>query len=117
MNNRQMHGMYMEFHEDRTGVYGPVINFNNKVGMAPYMSLLMTDWRIQNDTLSIQIELQPDMVAYGPDRKEIKQYDKTSFARYIILEVSDTVIVLEHLKGEFNVKDRLRKSEKVELLE
>jgi len=40
VNNGQVQGMYMEFHEDRTGIFGPVININGKVGMAPYMSLL-----------------------------------------------------------------------------
>lgn len=113
VNNGQMQGFYMEFHEDRTGVFGPVIDINGKVGMAPYMSLLMKDWRIQNDTLSIQMEMQSGLVAYGSDGKEIKQNDKPSFARYVVWEVSDTVIVLENLIGEFLMKDRLKKSEKI----
>lgn len=117
VNNGQVQGFYMEFHEDRTGVFGPVININDKVGMAPYMSLLMKDWRIQNDTLSIQMEMQPGLVAYGPDGKEIKQKDKPSFARYVVWEVSDTVIVLEDLIGEFPVKDRLKKSKKIGTIE
>lgn len=117
VNNGPMQRFYMEFHKDRTGVFGPVININDKVGMAPYMSLLMKDWRIQNDTLSIQMEMQPGFVAYGPDGKEIKQNDKPSFARYVVWEASDTVIVLENLIGEFpGVKDRLKKSDKFELL-
>lgn len=113
VNNGQMQGFYMEFHEDRTGVFGPVIDINGKVGMAPYMSLLMKDWRIQNDTLSIQMEMQSGLVAYGSDGKEIKQNDKPSFARYVVWEVSDTVIVLENLIGEFLMKDRLKNSEKI----
>lgn len=117
VNNGQVQGMYMEFHEDRTGVFGPVININGKVGIAPYMSLLMKDWRIQNDTLSIQMEMQSGLVAYGPDGKEIKQNDKPSFTRYVVREVSDTVIVLEDLIGEFPMKDRLKKSEKIGTIE
>ena len=117
VNNGQMQGMYMEFHEDRTGVFGPVININDKVGMAPYMSLLMKDWRIQNDTLSIQMEMQSGLVAYGPDGKEIKQNDKPSLARYVVWEVSDTVIVLQDLIGEFPVKDRLKKCDKIGTIE
>ena len=116
VNNGQVKGFYMEFHEDRTGVFGPVFDNNDKVGLAPYMSLLMKDWRIQNDTLSIQMEMQSGLVAYGPDGKEIKQNDKPSFTRYVVWEISDTVIVLEDLIGEFHTKDRLKKSEKLELL-
>nr|WKN39802.1 hypothetical protein K4G66_13990 [Tunicatimonas sp. TK19036] len=117
VNNGQVRGWYMEFHEDRTGVFGPVISVDNKVGMAPYMSLLMKEWRIQNDTLSIQFEMQPGLVAYGPDGKEIEQNDKPSYAHYVVWEVSDTVIVLEDLIGEFPTKDRLKKSEKIEIFE
>ena len=113
VNNGQVQGFYMEFHEDRTGVFGPVIDINGKVGMAPYMSLLMKDWRIQNDTLSIQMEMQSGLVAYGSDGKETKRNDKPSFARYIVWEVSDTVIILEDLIGKFHMKDRLKKSEKI----
>ncbi len=117
VNNGQVQGIYMEFHEDRTGVFGPVININDKVGMAPYMSLLMKDWRIQNDTLSIQVEMQSGLVSYGPDGKEIKQNDNPSFAHYVVWEVSDTVIVLQDLVGEFPVKDRLKKSDKIGTIE
>ncbi len=117
VNNGQVQGFYMEFHEDRTGVFGTVININGKVGMTPYMSLLMKDWRIQNDTLSIQMGMQPGLVAYGPDGKEIKQNDKPSFTRYVVWEVSDTVIVLEDLSGKFPVKNRLKMSEKIGIIE
>jgi hypothetical protein len=42
---------------------------------------------------------------------------KPGYARYIVWEVSDTVIVLEDLIGEFpGMKDRLKKSKKLELL-
>lgn len=116
VNNGPVRGMYMELHEDRTGIFGPVMNINDKVGMAPYMSLLVKDWRIQNDTLSIQTEMQPGLIASGPDGKEIKQNGKPSFTRYVVREVSDTVIVLEDLIGEFHTKDRFKKSEKFELL-
>ncbi len=52
-----------------------------------------------------------------PRWKESKKNDKPSFARYIVWEVSDTVIVLEDLIGEFSgMKDRLKKSEKLELM-
>ena len=117
VNNGQVQGFYMEFHKDRTGVFGPVIDINGKLGMAPYMSLLMKDWRIHNDTLSIHMEMQSGMVAYGPDGKEIKQNNKPSFARYVVWEVSDTFIVLEELTGEFPMKDRLNRSEKIALFE
>jgi hypothetical protein len=117
VNNGRVQGLYMEFHEDRTGVFGPVININDKVGMAPYMSLLMKDWRIQNDTLSIQLEMQSGLVTYGPNGKKIEQNDKPSYAHYVVWEVSDTVIVLEDLIGEFPVKDRLKKSEKIGAIE
>ena len=116
-NNRQVQGLYMEFNEDRTGVVGPVINIDDKIGIAPYMSLLMKDWRLQNDTLSIQFEMQRGVVAYGPDGKKIEQNDKPSYARYVVWEASDTVIVLEDLVGEFHLKDRLKKCDKVETLE
>jgi hypothetical protein len=117
VNNGQVRGFYMEFHEDRTGFFGPVININHKVGMAPYMSLLMKDWRIQNDTLSIQFKIRSGLVARGPDGKVIEQSDKPNYAQYVVWEVSDTVIVLEDLIGEFPVKDRLKKSEKIETIE
>lgn len=116
VSNGQMQGLYMEFHKDRTGVFGPIITVNGKVGMAPYMSLLMKEWRIQNDTLSIQLEMQQGVVAYGHDGKKIEQNDEPSYARYVVWEVSDTVIVLENLIGEFPVKDRLKKSRKLALL-
>jgi hypothetical protein len=48
--------------------------------------------------------------------KKVKKSDKPSYASYIVWEVSDTVIVLEDLIGEFRAKDRLKKSEKLELL-
>ena len=103
-------------HEDRTGVFGPVSNVHGKVGIEPYMSFLMKDWRIQNDTLSIQFEMRPGYAIYGPDGKKAKTNDN-SYTRYIVWEVSDTVIVLEDLTGEFpGMKNRLKKSEKLELL-
>lgn len=117
VNNGPMEGMYMEFHEDRTGFFGLVVNIKGKVGMAPYMSMLMKDWRIQNDTLSIQMEMQPGLAFYGPDGKEIKKNDKPSFVHYIVWEVSDTVVVLQDLVGEFPVKDRLKKCEKIGIIE
>jgi hypothetical protein len=107
----------MEFHEDRTGVFGPAINVQGKVGIEPYMQLLMKDWRIQNDTLSIQFEMRPGYAVYGPDGKKVPKNDKPSYAHYIVWEASDTVIVLEDLIGEFpSMKDRLKKSEKLKLL-
>ena len=116
-DNGQVQGWYMEFHEDRTGVFGPAINIHGKVGIEPYMSFLMKDWRIQNDTLSIQFEMRPGYAVYGPDGKKVKKDDRPSYARYIVWEVSDTVVVLEDLIGEFpGMKDRLKKSEKLELL-
>jgi hypothetical protein len=113
VNNGQVQGFYMEFHEDRTGLFGPVININGKVGLPPYLPLLMKDWRIQNDTLSIRFSKQPGLVAHGPDGKVVEQRDKPSYVRYVVWEVSDTVIVLEDLIGEYPVKDRLKKSEKI----
>lgn len=105
----------MEFHEDRTGVFGPAINLKDEVGL--FMPFLMKDWKIENDTLSIQFEMQRGYEAYGPDGIKVKKSDKPSYARYIVWEVSDTVIILEDLIGEFpGMKDRLIKSEKLELL-
>ncbi|MBK6266954.1 hypothetical protein JKA74_18060 [Marivirga sp. S37H4] len=116
VDNGQVQGWYMEFHEDRTGVFGPAINVHGKVGIEPYMSFLMKDWRIQNDTLSIQFEMRSGYALYGPDGKKVEN-DKPGFARYIVWEASDTVLVLEDLIGEFpGMKDRLIKSEKLELL-
>jgi hypothetical protein len=117
VDNGPVQGWYMEFHEDRTGVFGPAINVQGKVGIEAYMSFLMKDWRIRNDTLSIQFEMRPSYAVYGPDGKKANKNDKPSYARYIVWEVSDTVIVLEDLMGEFpGMKDRLKKSEKLELL-
>ena len=117
VNNGQVQGFYMEFHEDRTGVLGPVIKINDKMGVAPYMSLQMKDWRVQNDTLTIQLGLQSGWVASGPDGKKIKQSDKPSYAHYLVRAVSDTVIVLEDLTGEFPLKERLKKSERLGAIE
>lgn len=119
VDNGAVQGSYMEFHEDRTGIFGPIINVKGKVGMEPYLSFLMKDWRIQNDTLSIQFEMRPGYAVYGPNGKKARENDKPSYVRYIVWEVSDTVIVLEDLNliGEFpGMKDRLKKSEKMELL-
>ena len=118
VDNGAVQGSYMEFHEDRTGVFGPIINVKGKVGITPYISFLMKDWRIQNDTLSIQFEMLPGYAAYSPDgKKVVRKNDKPSYVRYIVWEVSDTVIVLEDLDliGEFpGMKDRLKKSKKME---
>jgi hypothetical protein len=117
VDNGLVQGWYLEFHEDRTGVFALAMNVQGKVGIDSYMSLLINDWRIQNDTLSIQIKLRPGYKVYGPDGKELKKNDKPSFFRYIVWEVSDTVIVLGDLIGEFpGMKSRLKKSEKLELL-
>ena len=117
VDNGAVQGSYMEFHEDRTGVFGPIINVKGKVGIAPYISFLIKDWRIQNDTLSIQFEMLPGYAVYSPDGKKIRKNDKPSYVRYIVWEVSDTVIVLEDLVSEFpGIKERLKKSEKMELL-
>jgi hypothetical protein len=117
VDNGQVQGWYMEFHEDRTGVFGPAINIGGKEGITPYMSFLIKDWRIQNDTLSIQFEMLPGYVVYGPDGEKVKENDEPGYARHIVWEVSDTVIVLEDLIGEFpGMKDRLKKSAKLELL-
>ncbi len=116
-NNGPVKGWYMEFHEDRTGVFGPVFTVESKVGMMPVTSFLMKDWRIQNDTLSIRFEMQPGYVAYGPDGKEAKTNDEPSYFRYKVWALSDTVIVLEDLIGEFpGIKERLKKSEKLDFL-
>jgi hypothetical protein len=63
------------------------------------------------------MEMQSGLVVRGPDGKEIKQNDKPSLARYVVWEVSDTVIVLQDLIGEFPVKDRFKKSEKIGTIE
>lgn len=117
MNNGPVQGIYMEFHDDRTGVFGAVINVDGKVGIEPYMSLLMKDWRIKNDTLSIQLEIRPGYEFYGPHGEKIKSNDKPSYARFIVRELSDAVIVLEDLIGEFpGMQERLKRSEKMELM-
>jgi hypothetical protein len=61
--------------------------------------------------------MRPGYAVYGPDGKKVKGNDRPSHAHYIVWGVSDTVVVLEDLIGEFpGMKDRLRKSEKLELL-
>ena len=109
-------GWYMKFHDDRTGAFGLAVNIDGKLGMQPYMSMVIKDWRIQNDTLSLQYELQPGYAVYGPDGKELKGNNKPGYSRYIVSEISDTVIVLEDLIAEFpGTKLRLKKSERLEL--
>ncbi len=117
-NNGQVQGWYMEFHEDRTGIFGPVIKVNGKTGLAPYLSMMMKEWKVQNDTLSIEMAIQPGLAFYGPDGKKIEGNGKPSYAHYIIREMSDSAIVLKNLIGEIpGIKDdRLKKSEKLELL-
>lgn len=108
----------MEFHKDRTGVLGPLMEVGGKVGIEPHTSMLMKDWRIQNDTLSIQLEMRSGYAVYGPDGKKIGKSDKPGFARYIVWEISDTEIVLEDLMSEFpGTKERLSKSERMEILD
>jgi hypothetical protein len=117
VDNGLVQGWYMEFNDDRTGIFGPAITAQRKVGIEPYMSFLMKDWRIQNDTISIQFEIRPGYSVYGPDGKKVEKNDKPSYAHYIVWEVSDTVIVLEDLIGEFpGIKYCLKKSEKLEPL-
>jgi hypothetical protein len=116
-DNGLVQGWYMEFYEDRTGVFGPITNMQGKVGLEPYMSLLMKDWQIKNDTLSIQMEIRPGYSAYDGEGKEIKNSDKPSFLRYRVWEASDSVLVLENLiEGLPGMMDTLRKSQKLELL-
>lgn len=43
----------MELHGDHNGVWGLAIKENGEVGLLTYMSMLIKDWRIKNDTLSI----------------------------------------------------------------
>jgi hypothetical protein len=117
VNNGQIKGFYMEFHEGRTGIFGPVIDVNNKLGIFYYTTFLMKDWKIKNDTLSFKFERQPGLVAYGSDGKEIKESNKPSYNYYIVWELSDTVIVLQNLIGEYPIKDRFRKSEKLGIIE
>jgi hypothetical protein len=117
VNNGQVTGWYMEFHEDRTGVFGPAMNVQGKEGIEPYMSFLMKEWRIKNDTLSIQFEMRPGYGVYGPDGKQVKENDEPGYFHYIVRDVSDTVIVLENVIGEFpGGKDHLKRSERLELL-
>ncbi|MCC5915974.1 MAG: hypothetical protein JJU02_01470 [Cryomorphaceae bacterium] len=117
VDNGQVQGWYMEFHNDRTGVFGLETNVNGKVGIRPNVSFLIKDWRIQNDTLCIQFEMWSGYMVNGSPGKKVEKNDKPSFARYVVWEVSDTVIVLEDLLGEFpGTKDRLIKSEKLEFL-
>jgi hypothetical protein len=68
VDNGQLQGWYMEFHEDRTGIFGPAINVEGKIGL--HFPFLMKDWKIENDTLSIQFEMQPGYQAFGPDGKK-----------------------------------------------
>lgn len=116
-SNGPVVGSYMEFHEDRTGFFGPAINIGGKVGIGPGMGLIMKDWQIQNDTLTIEMGMPAGYVVVGPDGKEMKKNDKPSYSRYIVWELSDSVIVLENLIEEFpGTKERLKRSEKLELL-
>jgi hypothetical protein len=97
--------------------FGPAINLGGKVGIGPGMGLIMKDWQIQNDTLIIEMGMPPGYVVVGPDGKEAKNSDKPSYAKYIVREVSDSVIVLEDLISEFpGTTQHLKRSEKLELL-
>ena len=54
---------------------------------------------------------------FGPDGKEAPKSNKPSYGRFIVWEVSDTLIVLEDIIGEFpGMKDSLMKSDKLELI-
>lgn len=70
INDEQLQGAYMELHDDHTGVWGLAIKENGEVGLLTYMSMLIKDWRIKNDTLSIQVKLRPGLVFRGPNGKE-----------------------------------------------
>ncbi|MEM7162633.1 MAG: hypothetical protein AAF487_09375 [Bacteroidota bacterium] len=116
-DNGPVKGFYMEFHEDRTGILGPVIEIEGKTGLNKFTTLLMKDWRIEKDTLSIQMEMQAGLVAYGPDGEKIEQSDKPSYEHFIIWELSDTLIVLENLIDVFPGRDVLTRSKKMKLID
>lgn len=116
INDEQVQGAYMELKEDRTGVWGPAIKVDGEVGLSPYISMLIKDWQLKNDTLSMQMELRPGLVFRGPDRKEWKGSSKPSYFRYNVREVSDSVIVIEEVMGGELGIQRMRRSEKLELL-
>ncbi len=114
--NGQVQGYYMEFHNDRTGVFGPVININGKKELTTYTTLLMKNWSIKNDTLYIQSEMQAGLDIVGPDGIEIEQNLETSILRYVVHETSDSYIVLEDLEGHIPVKKEFKKSEKISVM-
>jgi len=79
---------------------------------------MIKDWKIDNDTLSFQTDLFPGLVAFDSDGRKIEPNNKESHSQYIILEISDSVMVLEELTAHENYDNttRLKKSEKFELL-
>ncbi len=120
INDEQLQGAYMELHDDHTGVWGLAIKENGEVGLLTYMSMLIKDWRIKNDTLSIQAKLRPGLVFRGPNGKEYEtdksQGNSSHKVNYKIIEVSDSVIVIEEVMGGAFGMERMRRTEKLELL-
>jgi hypothetical protein len=114
--DEQIKGMYMELHEDRTGVWGPAIKVKGEVGLLPYMSMLIENWRIKNDTLSVEMKMRPGYVVRGPDGKESKNGKTSSHKNYKIEAVTDSMIVLIDPEGEVPSIERMRSTEKLKLV-
>ncbi|GAB3332173.1 hypothetical protein GCM10027429_11290 [Marivirga atlantica] len=114
IDNGQVQGWYLEFHEDRSGIFGPVMQADGKDVILPYMSLLMKSWKLVNDTLVIESKIDPNYVVHGSDGKEIKQNDKPSYVTYLVSELSDTIMVLEDLTTGVSLKKKqFSKTEKL----
>ena len=61
--------------------------------------------------------MRPGYAVLGPDGKEAPKSSKHFYGRFIVWEVSDTVIVLEDIISELpGMKDSLMKSDKLELI-
>jgi len=106
----------MEFHEDRTGIFGLAVDNKESVKLSKGLAFDIKDWRIQDDSLIIQFKSQPGLIFYGPDGKEVKPKEGPSLAKYIVWDVLEDAIVLESLVAEFSgKKDRYEKSDRIEV--
>ena len=117
VNNGALKGMYLEFHENRKGGMGAVLELEAEQGLLPTTYFQIEHWQLLKDTLTIQYKMLDGIVGYDSEGSELKQKAEVSREQYLVWKISESEMILEDLKGVLPTKDRYRPSAKMKILD
>lgn len=90
---------YIEFNADGTGVLGVTELIDESERLNPFLTQIIVNWKVQHDTLHVQLELTPGLAFFGPDGKEIKSKNEPKITRFYIESLTDSTLVLHDFEG------------------